>query len=303
VNIDSLHNDVPFAKAFNAALLHLDYRGFNPQWKLFPWSSREKEFKKNIEQMDAFAYQIIGERKTESVEQLEKRTDLLSRFLIQKDEDGNKLSDVFLRDIVLNIIIAGRDTTAQTLTWCFYLLSQNERVENKLVDEINEHFPLGTDPSFEDLKPPNMKYLQAVIDETLRLYPPVPIDPKEAAADDVLPNGYLIKKGMIVEWNAWALGRHPDFWDNPTEFRPERWFGENGGKPIPQGNRPPFVPFQYGPRVCLGINYAYLEVKVLIILILQRFRLRLMVGHKPTYKSAVTISVKNGMFMTVNSVH
>ncbi len=96
---------------------------------------------------------------------------------------------------------------------------------------------------------------------------------------------------------AWILGRHPDYWDQPSEFRPERWFGQNGGKKVPAFQQPPFIPFQCGPRTCLGLNMAFLEVKVMAVLVLQRFRLR--AACTPAPRRAITLSVAGGMMMTV----
>jgi len=148
-----------------------------------------------------------------------------------------------------------------------------------------------------------MKYLKGVLDESLRLYPPVPIDGKVAINDDVLPNGMKIRAGWGLAWSAWVMGRHPDFWENPTEVRPERWFENgsqlfNGGKSVPY-QYPPFIPFNYGPRTCLGLNMAYLEAKVLICLILQKYKLRLVPGHPIVPAPAITIYSKHGMLMTV----
>eukprot|EP01102_Stenamoeba_stenopodia_P018914 TRINITY_DN7017_c0_g1_i1.p1 TRINITY_DN7017_c0_g1~~TRINITY_DN7017_c0_g1_i1.p1 ORF type:complete len:519 (-),score=124.62 TRINITY_DN7017_c0_g1_i1:363-1919(-) len=314
-NLDSLHGKVNFADAFNRAQLCIDARAFNPLWKLLPFSKSETDLKKSIKILNDFAYDLISRRKKDP--NLHSKRDLLSRYLcmttnskgeISTEDDptsNNKdvtnhtflFSDSYLRDMILNMMLAGRDTTAQTLTWCFYLLSQSPRVEGKLVQEINSVLN-GEAPSFENIK--QMKYLQMVVDETLRLYPPVPIDPKSAVNDDVLPNGYQVRAGDNVEWNQWVMGHHPEFWDCPNEFRPERWDGENGGKPIPKGNVPPFVPFQYGPRTCLGIQFAYQEVKLVTCILLSRgIRLRLKEGHQVHYKSAITISVKNGLPMYV----
>lgn len=312
-NLDSLHGKVNFADAFNKAQLAVDFRAFNPLWKYMPFSTSERQLRASIKILNDFAYDLIARRKKDP--QLHSKRDLLSRYLCMttnskgeiseeveyNDGDISKrtflFSDAYLRDMILNMMLAGRDTTAQTLTWCFYLLSQYPRVEAKLVSEINSVLK-GEAPSFENIK--QMKYLQTVVDETLRLYPPVPIDPKSAVNDDVLPNGYKVYAGDNVEWNQWVMGHHPEFWDAPNEFRPERWDGDNGGKPIPKGNVPPFVPFQYGPRTCLGIQFAYQEVKLVICILLSRgIRLRLKEGHTVHYKSAITISVKDGLPMFV----
>lgn len=186
------------------------------------------------------------------------------------------------------ISIAGRDTTAQCLTWLFYNLAKHPRVEQKLLVEIKENFTPSTPIDFETVK--NLKYLKACIDETLRyvlvtcssfarlisscasLYPSVPLDLKMSVKDDVLPSGFRIPAGTAVNWAAWPMGRHKNLWDEPLLYFPERWcvsdFGpcpalahvarlgdtSLGSKPVPQGQCPPFIPFQFGPRLCLGMN-------------------------------------------------
>lgn len=295
-NIDSLHKDAPFAMAFNQAQLSIDARAFFPFWRWMPWIKSERQLRNSLEILDSFAYRLIDSRKKDPA--VSEKKDLLSRYILMKDEHDKPFTDKYLRDMIMNFLIAGRDTTAQCLMWTFYLLAKNPRVEDKLVKEIDTELN-GATPDFEDLK--RLKYLQAVIDESLRLFPPVPIDPKMALEDDTLPNGYKVKAGYAVEWNQWVMGHHPNYWDCPDEFRPERWESEanNGGKPVPRGNQPPFIPFQYGPRTCLGINFAYTEVKVVLVLLLQRLRMRLVPGHVVQYKSAITISALNGIRMTV----
>jgi len=145
----------------------------------------------------------------------------------------------------------------------------------------------------------NLPYLTACIDESLRLYPPVPNDSKEALQDDVLPNGYRVKKGDFIIWSAYLMGRLEEYWDKPLEFLPERWFGDNGGKKNPIHNQPPFMPFQIGPRICLGINMAYLEIKILTCLILQKYQLLLAPKHVVKGITSLTLNTKYGMKMII----
>jgi len=222
-------------------------------------------------------------------------------FLHFKDDDGNAVlqTDKDLRDLIMNFIIAGRDTTAITLTFLFYSLSNNRDVREKALAEIKEKVG-AKEPDFEAVK--NLPYLQACINETLRLYPPVPGDPKLCLKDDVLPNGLRVPAGAYLTWSAFVMGRMPQYWDAPLEFRPARWLSAdaNGGKPVPSGNTPPFAPFQYGPRTCLGMQMAYLEVKAVAVMILQRFELE-HVGEVPVkFDRAITLAARGGMPMRVH---
>eukprot|EP01103_Thecamoeba_quadrilineata_P010371 TRINITY_DN221_c0_g2_i1.p1 TRINITY_DN221_c0_g2~~TRINITY_DN221_c0_g2_i1.p1 ORF type:complete len:494 (-),score=100.74 TRINITY_DN221_c0_g2_i1:28-1509(-) len=295
-NFDSLHaEEFPFAQAFNQATLSLDERFTNPLWKLCWWTNSEKKLRESVATLDRYAYELINQRRSDP--NLETNKDLLSQHIRLKPDPEIVIDDKFLRDTILNFMIAGRDTTAQTLLWTFYLLSQNPRVEDKLISEIDSTLKGGL-PTYENVK--SMKYLQAVIDETLRLYPAVPLDPKYAVNDDVLPNGTKIPAGTTVEWTAWLMGRHPDFWENPLECIPERWIepDANGGKKVP--NRvPPFIPFQFGPRLCLGMNMAYLEVKIMICLLLSKLKLRLAPNQTVRYQPTITLSAKEGIWFHV----
>jgi len=296
-NFDSLHKeDFPFAQAFNQATYSLDQRFTNPLWKYSWWSTNEKNLQSAIKTLDDYSYSLIKERKQDP--NLHSNKDLLSQHIRLPPDPEVNMDDKFLRDVILNFMIAGRDTTAQTLLWTFYLLSLNPTVQDKLIAEIDSTLN-GANPTYENVK--SMKYLAAVIDETLRLYPAVPIDPKYAVNDDTLPSGQFIPKGTTVEWSAWVMGRHPDFWEDPEAFKPERWSGAeaNGGKSLP--NRvPPFIPFQFGPRLCLGQNMAYLEVKMLLCLVLQKLTLRLIPNQTVHYQATITLSAKEGILMSVH---
>jgi len=289
-----LHKDVPFSKYFDIASKCIDIRFYTPLWQYMPFIKSEIQFRNAVKILDDFAYDIIKKRRADK--NSGEREDILSRYLNLKDDDGKPVecSDKYLRDVIMNLVIAGRDTTSQTLTWLFYLLSQNPRAEKALIEEIDSTIGESV-PTLENVK--NMKYLKACIDETLRLYPPVPNDSKKSQNSDVLPNGMVIRKGSVLIWSAWLMGRLEEYWDNPTEYRPERWLGDNGGKPIPTTNQPPFMPFQIGPRICLGMNMAYLEVKVLTCIILKKFHLQLQDGHNVRCKRALTMNTVSGMKM------
>jgi cytochrome P450 len=205
------------------------------------------------------------------------------------------------------------------LTWCLYLLSLNPDKEQKLIEEINSTLN-GESPNFENTK--NMPFLKAVLDETLRLWPPVPLDRKTAVQDDVLPCGLKIKSGVrffvfcdsqffktILVWNLWGMGRMEEYYEEPLKFKPERWLDEqNGGKKV-EGL---FIPFMYGPRTCLGqkmvrfegvfgVNEkAYIQASVMMCMLLQKFRFRHVPGHVAIYDPMfVTMRSRYGMQMYV----
>jgi len=222
---------------------------------------------------------------------VEERKDLLSRFICMKDEDDKPYSDQYLRDIIINALLAGRDTTSQLLLWGLYLLSQNPDKEAKLLEEIQNTLE-NEPPNYENTK--NMKYLKAVLDETLRQFPPVPIDRKTAQSDDVLPNGMFVPKGTIVFWSLFVMGRMHNYYENPLAFVPERWLTED------QPKHKAFMPFLFGPRICLGQTMAYTQAKVVMCLLLPLFQFHVVPDQIIHYDAIfLTLRAKYGIKMKV----
>ncbi|KAI8138498.1 cytochrome P450 [Fennellomyces sp. T-0311] len=244
--------------------------------------------------VEDFAYRIIRERR-DQLEQGKEFNDLLSKFMATRDQNGETLSDRDLRDTVLNFIIAGRDTTAQTLSWTFYNLMLHPRIEAKLLAEIEKYWPkVSTDSPtlYEIVK--SLTYAHAVMYETLRLHPPVAIASRSALEDDIWPDGTHIKKGDVATWSSYAMGRSAKIWGSDAqEYRPERWIDEDGKlKRETQGKWPVF---HGGPRVCLGQNLAVLEAVVAIATMMQRYKFTLVTGQHITYYPSLTLPMKGGM--------
>jgi len=225
------------------------------------------------------------EKKTQT-DIIEKNNDLLSRFLCLKDDKWAPYSSEFLRDIILNFVIAGRDTTGQLLTWTFYILSQHPDVYGKLLKEI-ENF--NEDLSIQSIK--SLTYLDNVIHETLRLYPPVPVVFRTCDGDDILPSGLPIKKGERMNMNVYDLHRSKKYWDDPEEFIPERW----DKKPITHPFQ--FIPFYAGPMVCLGKQLALLEAKILIIKLLKQYTFELDTTHTIRPRKNIILISSSGVKM------
>jgi len=244
-----------------------------------------------VKVLDDFVYAIISKRRQEPIEHLESKNDLLSRFLCMTDEEtGQPFTDKYLRDILLNFVIAGRDTTAILLSWTFYLLTQYPEVEEKVIDEIEDKLH-GNLPTWEILK--DMPYLKAVLDETLRLYPPVPSNIKQAVQDDMIPGGYFVSKGTEVQFNAYTIHRSKTLWGKDAEeFKPERWLAEDFAKKIHPYQ---YLPFHAGPRLCLGMNMAFLEAKLIACVILQKFRVRLVPGADIKPNKSLTMPIHGGL--------
>merc|ERR1719203_1624088 len=152
---------------------------------------------------------------------IEARKSFVGLFVQDAHKRGEQLSETYLRDLVLNFLIAGRDTTAQCLAWTFYCLATHSEVVDRAREEIAEVCG-NRDPKYDDLK--RLLYLKAVLSESLRLYPSVPLDLKHAEEDDTWPDGTKIKKGNMIVYMIHSMNRDPEVWGSDAEtFRPERW--------------------------------------------------------------------------------
>ncbi len=193
--------------------------------------------------------------------------DLLDLLLEASDEDsGEQMTDTQVINEVITIFVAGHETTAVCLTWTWLLLAGHASVEDKLHEELDRVLG-GRSPTLADL--PQLLYTRQIIDESLRLYPPVWTDPREAIADDVIA-GHAISAGTMLMPVLYATHRHPDFWPDPERFSPERFSAEasKGRHPLAH------APFGGGPRVCLGMAFALQELVLVVASIAQRFRLQ-----------------------------
>ncbi|KAH7853240.1 hypothetical protein Vadar_000422 [Vaccinium darrowii] len=230
----------------------------------------EKNLRNAVDEVRQFAKKIIKEKKQLLNEKSELESfDLLSRFLSSGHSD-----EEFITDIVVSFILAGRDTTSAALIWFFWLVSSNPNVEKEILEEIYEK---SESPIFEEVK--HMVYIQASLSESMRLYPPVPIDGKEATVDDVLPDGTFVQKGTSVVYHSYAMGRLEKIWGKDwAEFKPERWLEREDvpgmeGKWNFVGKDPYAYPvFQAGPRICLGKEMAFLQMKRVVAGVLRQFQ-------------------------------
>lgn len=295
-----------FMKAFDESNALVYWRYVDPFWKLKRISNigSEASLKKNIKVIDDFVHNLISTKRNLLAMQQDsnEKEDILSRFLLASEKDPDKMDDQYLRDIILNFMIAGKDTSASTLSWFLYLLCKNPLVQEKIEQEvrdvtggqknetnIDDFVAKLTDETLE-----KMNYLHAALTETLRLYPAVPSDGRCAETDDILPDGYRVKKGDGVYYMAYAMGRMPSIWgENAEEFRPERWL-ENG---IFQPESPfKFIAFHAGPRICLGKDFAYRQMKIVSAALLRFLRFKLTDDTRDvTYRTMFTLHMDGGL--------
>ncbi|CAN4111646.1 unnamed protein product [Withania somnifera] len=300
-------DDNEFIKAFDDANALTYWRYVDPLWKLKRFFNIRSEFflKKNIKFIREFVDELIRTRRKqlEMKQDSMDKEDILSRFLLESKKDPEKMTDQYLRDIILNFMLAGKDSTANTLSWFFYVLCKNPLIQVKIVEEVRE--VIGNNmkdngrvddfvATITEQVLEKMHYLHATLTETLRLYPAVPVDGRCADADDVLPDGFHIRKGDGVYYMSYAMGRMPYIWGNDAEdFRPERWLKDG----IFQPESPfKFIAFHAGPRICLGKDFAYRQMKILSMALLHFFRFKLSDDMKVvTYRTMFTLHINEGL--------
>jgi cytochrome P450 len=250
-----------------------------------------RRFEKGRDRLDQTIFGIIAERRRSG----EDCGDLLSMLLLAQDEEGGGgMSDRQVRDEALTLFLAGHETTSQALTWSWYLLSQNPECERKMHEEIQS--VLGDrEPSFEDL--PQLRYTEMVLAEAMRLYPPAwGVGRKAIEACEI--GGYELPPGGIVIMSPYVMHRDPRWFPEPDSFDPERW------TPEARDARPKFsyFPFGGGSRLCIGERFAWMEGTLMLATIAQKWRLRLVPGHRVEPLPLITLRSKYGMKMRVESV-
>ncbi|MEW6131520.1 MAG: cytochrome P450 [Acidobacteriota bacterium] len=246
-------------------------------------------FAKAQQRLDDTIYRIINERRKSG----EDRGDLLSMLLLAQDEegDGTGMTDKQLRDESMTLFLAGHETTANALTWTWYLLSQNPEAEAQFHAEIDSALA-GRLPGFEDV--PQLKYTTMVFSEAMRLYPPAWTLGRQVLNDYPLGQ-YVARQGSIILMSQYVMHHTERYYPQADKFDPERW------TEAAQAARPKFAyfPFGGGSRLCIGEQFAWTEGVLLLATIGQLWRMRMMPGHRVEPKPIVTLRPKYGMKMTV----
>ena len=260
-----------------------------PQWVPTPANLRFNRSKKLV---TAYIQELIARRRALPTEQWP--DDLLTKMMTTQDEEsGTFMAEQLLVDNGLTMFAAGHETTARTLSFLWYALSQNPEVERRLHAELDSVLGEGP-PTLNDLK--KLPYTLQVVKEVLRLYPAAPMYARDAVADDEL-DGVRISAGTRMLVLSYATHRHPAFWDEPERFDPDRWLPEREAARHAHA----YHPFAIGPRICLGNNFSLLETHVMTAMLARRFKLRMKPGHVPRFDMFGTLGSANGLPMLIEA--
>jgi cytochrome P450 len=280
-----------------------------PAWHLLRYLNlgAERKFSESMQVINSLVLRLIRE----SMDRPRGNgKDLVSLILDHVDSEKHSIEANTVRDMVVTALVAGRDTTADSMSWFFHMLSGHPRVEQEIRAELHERIPqLFSDPEFvpamDDVA--KLPYLEASIRELLRLYPPAAYMIRHCFEDTVLDDGTFVGKDWMVGLPLYAMGRQTRIWgEDALEFKPERFLDQdelaNGVKKLGTQLASKFLAFHAGPRLCVGRDLAMLQMKILISTVVSRFHVEELPGLEVTYMPSVTLPMKNPLLMRVTRV-
>eukprot|EP01064_Diplonema_japonicum_P012952 TRINITY_DN2030_c1_g1_i1.p1 TRINITY_DN2030_c1_g1~~TRINITY_DN2030_c1_g1_i1.p1 ORF type:complete len:498 (+),score=128.49 TRINITY_DN2030_c1_g1_i1:48-1496(+) len=275
--------DAAFQAAFDHIQKEIPTRFFLPWWRLTRMLNigSERIISENMKIVDKYIGDVLQDYEDRGIRAND--STMTGLFMEDAKETGNS---VCLRDVLLNFMLAGRDTTGSALTSSVYYLSLNEECQEKLHAEAAQVFNGSSEAlTFDDIDEKS-PYSTAVVLEALRLHPSVPENEKMTVNDVVFPSGTVVPKGANVTWSPYVTNRHPDYWPDPNTYKPERWMSGD----LPDDYT--YNTFNAGPRLCLGKNMALLEAKVALLTLAEKYSFRLKKGFTP--KPLITITYQLG---------
>jgi cytochrome P450 len=246
-------------------------------------------YRRAIAEFDALVSRFLAEQRASGINP----GDLLSMLLAARDsETGEGMSDKQLRDEILTIFLAGHETTANAVSWTWYLLARNPEAEARLHDELDRVLG-GRAPNADDLA--KLKWTRMVIEEAMRLYPPAHTIMRTAIGEDRI-GGVRVPPGALITISIYVTHRNPNLWPEPERFDPERF----APAAVARRHRFAYLPFGGGPRICIGSSFAIAEAQVIIAVIAQRYRLPLAPGRLVEPIGLVTLRPKTGLWITLD---
>lgn len=247
-----------------------------------------RRFHGMMDRLDTFLYRMIAERRAAGGD----GGDILSMLLSARDDEGNGMTDQQLRDELMTLITAGLDTTVLAITWSCYLLARHPEAASRVQDELRTVLG-GRRPGLADL--PSLKYTEAVLRESMRLYPPAWVVTREATVDCVI-GGYAFPKGTAVMASQWLKHRDERVFERAAEFDPTRWLT---GSTLPKFA---YFPFGGGPRLCIGSGLAMIEGSLGLARICQRFRFECDASYTVKPWATITLHPTGGMHLRVRAI-
>ncbi|MBN9248263.1 MAG: cytochrome P450 [Hyphomicrobium sp.] len=275
--------DASLIETFDSLTARVDAAIRLPLWMPTPTNLR---LRRAIANVKALVDGFIAQKRSRPL-----ANDLLSTMITAQREDGSRMSDQQLRDEAVTLYLAGYETTALTLTWSWYLLSQHPEAERKLVDEWRRVLG-GRSPNAEDLTA--LPYTSAVINEAMRLYPPVYAIGREAMTELEL-GGYRVKRGYTILMSQWVSHRDPKYFPEPERFLPERWLDGLAAR-LPKFA---YYPFGGGQRLCIGSHFATMEAMIVLATVGQKYKFTLAPDAVIDIKPQITMPPKFGMPATL----
>jgi cytochrome P450 len=276
------------AEAFGPILRHIGLR-FGTFWLPeripLPGTARTNAA---VARLEEIVRRVVAERRTSG----ERPDDLLSMLLDARDaESGEPMSDRQLRDEVLTTMFGGYEATADSLAWTWHLLARHPQADARMRGEVDAVMA-GDAPTVEELG--RMDYTRRLIMESMRLYPPFWWNLRAAHADDEV-GGTRIPAGATVLLVTYATHRHPEFWNDPERFDPDRFLPEA----VAKRHRHAYVPFGTGQRACVGRHLAMLETPLVLAMLARRFRPVPVPGRPVVYRAEASLRARNGVWMTL----
>ncbi|TMW65595.1 hypothetical protein Poli38472_008237 [Pythium oligandrum] len=302
----------PFELAVDLGTMIVNRRFRIPEfvWKLERWLNigEEKVLAGYLDTMYTFMNRVVQES-LDRVNEKKSKPDSGSKEEIKSvvelfveqsaDEEGLRPDD--LVEFLMTFVLAARDTTALTLSWLFYELGHNPQVEKKLREELAEKLNIDKDTYLTTEHARELTYLEATIKEALRYYPAAPFTMRQATKDTFLCGDIFVKKGQVIGLSAYVMNRNPDVWGpDANEFKPERWIDPETGNII---NMPAhkFFTFGAGPRACVGMSLAMMELRVIIANLIHKYRFDVDPSNDGSYFAAIALNMQNPLFANVHN--